>query len=270
VLHLYNGNAIVWWGNRTAASVYYGTTNDPIWTYNLPDFIDLSLNRNRHATTITGVHAPANIVHGDDSDQILAIIDSTTGKEYETWNTTVDPTARTITGTGWAINSDLATAPGAGTATNNDGVRAANFSWVAGLITGHDLSSNMIDHALVFGLPAQMLLGGQAFTWLAPATAYDNGGGENGPIKMGSRIGIPSGVAKPVGLSAYGVLIFDALQKYGGFVGDYVGGPYPVMYADRNSMTDNQQSEYLLPTSGQSSSDMQKIEPLLRVANYQP
>ena len=218
------------------------------------------------------------MIDGGDSDHILMLVSGT--KYYEVWNANVDQTTRTVTnfpsGPGWATG-DILDGPGAGTLGGlNDGTRAANFSWAAGLITGQDLVAGRIDHALAVALPAEMLKGGggTAFPYRAPATSADFGGW-GGRIEMGSKIGIPTGTPRPAGLSIAGNWVFDALQKYGAYVGDYAGGPWPNFYVDKNTVSLGDPGTGLIRPlfaywEHNGSSDMEKIGPLLRVADYQP
>jgi hypothetical protein len=88
---------------------------------------------------------------------------------------------------------------------------------------------------------------------------------------MGSRIGVPAGVPMPAGLSPLGVKVFRALQKYGMFVGDFAGGLTPVVPADGGTVHQNNDACSLFCYWNYGgSSDMEKIGPLLRVADYQP
>jgi hypothetical protein len=148
------------------------------------------------------------------------------------------------------------------------------------VITGADLARGKIDHGLVVGLPFDMLMGGgltgyeggaasgrRAWRW--PATAWD-AGWWSGPIEMGSRIGIPAGVAKPAGLSKLGSMVFDSLQKYGAFVGDFVGGQWPMFVTDQGTVGEKRACPLFCYWNYNGSSDMEKIGPLLRVAGYQP
>jgi hypothetical protein len=249
----------------------------------MPAYVAPSFHRNRAAARFM-VHAPANLAAGADADHILVVIDPTTGDYVEVWQASVDAAHFTVTNLpgspGWA-RGNAVTGPGAGTLSNNDGVRAANFSWAAGLITRSDLDAGKIDHALVVALTQDTLMGGgntghqggistsTPLAWRAPATAWD-AGWWTGPIKMGSRLGIPAGTPKPAGLSSLGSMVFDALQKYGAFVGDYAGGAWPMFYADKYTLSSNDLCSLFCYWNYGGSSDMEKIAPLLRVADYQP
>jgi hypothetical protein len=216
---------------------------------------------------------------------MLIVADPVSGNYVEVWQASVDSTTHTVTplyswGPGWATGNAI-TGPGAGTLTNNDGVRATNFSVMGGMITASDLAAGRIDHALQVALPADMATGGTpnpGVDYRAPATSSD-WTTTGGPIMYGSRIGIPAGVARPAGLSPIGNMVFDALQKYGAFVGDACGGSWPMFVADKGSLpnatldpsdTANPFHPLIAYWAYSGSSDMEKIGPLLRVANYQP
>lgn len=260
-----NGDSFTHWYVLRPFGVYYSQPSDPVWTFNMPAYIALDWHRNRPAQTFT-VHAPEDLVAGSDSDKVFVVVDGTT--YYEGWNATVDQQQRTVTAPGWATG-DITNGPGAGTLTNNDGVRAANFSWAAGLITGADISSGVIDHALAIALTNDMLDDTQQ-SYLAPATGWDNGSGARGPIKMGTKIGIPAGTPEPGDLTPIGHMMFVALTKYGAYVGDYVGGNWPAFYADQHTVTDVQVQPLYAWWDHNGRSDIDKIAPLLRIANYQP
>lgn len=252
-----------WWVSNTGVGVYQGTASDPLWTFNLPGLNDTYFHRVHPAATFS-VRAPAGMQAGAGSDKVLFVVNGTT--YYEVWLADIDPGTRTVTGQTWSTG-DYVSGPGAGSP-NSDGVRAANFSWAGGLITGRDMANGTIDHALALTLTSDTL---DAFSgkFRFPATAWDNGGA-NGPIQMGSRIGVPAGVARPAGLSPVGVMMFDALQTYGAFVGDFGGGQLPVFFADSLTVSEAQVLPIYAYWTNGGSSDMDKIGPLLRVADYQP
>jgi|GEM_PF-2148172 hypothetical protein len=257
--------ALHWWVNTESVGVFYSGPSDPVWTFNLPALNSPRYHRVRPATTFS-VQAPANMIDGGDVDHVVVLVSGST--YYEAWNAEVNQSTRTVTSRSaeapWAVG-DIVNGPGAGSP-NNDGSRASNFSWAGGLITGDDLARGLIDHALVVALNGTMLKAGSDY--LFPATAWDNIG--SGPIKIGSRLGIPATAARPAGLSALGNMVFDALQRYGAFVGDYGGGPWPQFYADKNTVSQEQVRPLFAFWEHAGSSDMEKMIPLLRVADYQP
>jgi hypothetical protein len=254
-----------WFVGTDAVRIWWSSPTDPVWTFNMPAFVAPAWHRNRPAARFS-VRAPASLAASTDSDHILAVADPASGYYVEVWRASVNTTTHTVTSTGpgWATGN-MITGRGGGTLTNNDGVRASNFSWMGGLITGADLAGHTIDHALVVALPYDMLKSG---AWRAPATAWETVG--SGPIQMGSRIGIPAGTARPAGLSSLGAMVFNSLRTYGAFVGDFTGGQWPIFYADHGTVTPAQVEPIYAYWNYKGSADMEKIGPLLRVADYQP
>lgn len=270
---------VPWWINWGSAIVVWAEAGDVTdWTFNMPTYIDLPYNRNRASASFTR-KGPAGLHPGSDSDHILVLINRATGDYVETWDTTVNSTTHVITANGWATGN-IVTGMGAGGLVadggNNAGVRATNFSWAAGLITAEDIASGVIPHALNVGLPPTVNNGGSyPNEFRAPATAADNSG--SGLITEGSRIGIPWGVARPSGMHPIGNMIFTALQTYGAFCGDYVGGDSILIYFDpgedshsppRVGVAASILDDLLAPYD--TSADMQKMIPLMRIADWQP
>ncbi len=263
-----------WAANQVACPVWWSSPNDPIWTFNMPNYIYAPFHRNRPAQTFK-IKAPTNLASGTDSDKIMIVIDPTNGEYIETWETVVNPNTHTVTATAWAVDNAI-TGSGVGDNNNNAGVRASNYSWLGGLITGWDVSSGKIDHAIALSLG--WILSNTSY--ISPATAPDNGG-HSGPIAMGTRYGIPQSAPKPAGFSPVGSMVYDALKKYGAFVGDFAGSQYAIYYTDSNTLpetaTNNTGSINPLGAfyggaypntdapgwDGQA--DMDKIVPLLRV-----
>ena len=264
------GEQRMYWMGR-AVSIFYARPTDPVWTLKLPASNEwAACNRPAQAAKTVQVRAPAGVgpAPNNGGDNVVVLVDGT--RYYEIWLTTVDRTQRTITGKGWG-EGDIRTGSGIGTSTTHAGVRASNFSWAAGALPGHDVKQGRIDHALAIELPYDMLDGRGAPVppFIPPATCGDNGGWK-GPIKSGSKIGIPAGVAQPAGLTAMGSMVFHALQKYGAYVGDFVGGQWPFFVADANTVTNAQTRPFYATWEYNMKADYQKLEGLLRVADYQP
>ncbi|MDO8265836.1 MAG: hypothetical protein Q7T41_02750 [Candidatus Saccharibacteria bacterium] len=254
-----------WYVNEGSMRIWHTNSNDPLCTWQMPSFIDPTFNRNRPAETFT-FRCPAAMVPGTDEDHILFVVDDNTNEYVEVWQAV--RSGSTITGQGWA-RGNLKTGTGIGSLVsaggNNAGVRAANFSWAGGLITGDDLSAASIDHALVIALGWGTL---SNTTWRSPATAPDNGG-HSGPFAMGTRFGIPANTPKPAGLSPLGSKVFDTLKKYGALVGDFAGTSYPMFYIDSGSVNPGD-THQLFVWWNSYTADMDIIGPLVRVADYQP
>jgi hypothetical protein len=270
------GNPMQWYpGIGGDPITWYGSATDPVWTVTMgwgpsgtAGYVDLARSRNNPPFTESW-HLPANLAIGQGFDKILCIVDTTTGNYLDVWNAIVDPVTHTVkTGNpnfnggqgGWG-RGNIVTGNGAGRLDTNDGVRASNFSWIAGCITGHDLASGIIDHALAVAAPNWL---GKASNWIAPATCGD--ADWPGPMAMGTKIGIPAATPTPAGLSATGIAVFNALRKYGAYLGDFAGGEWPVVYTDANTVTVANGA----PLQNWNGGIWDAICPLLRIANYQP
>ena len=256
------------WYIHAGHPIWSAKDTDPTWTLNLVSPHDINARRDRPNITVS-VKAPADMqVDTNDGDHVLLLVSG--GKYYEVYQAVVNQGARTVTQSypGYAIG-DIRTDVGYSSmsSTANMGTRAGNASWFAGMITGRDFANNKIDHAIAIALGDKTLYASCSGTRNTPkwdqtiATYWDNGPG-CGPIIMGAKLGIQPGTAKPAGLTKFGSMLFDALQTYGAYVGDYAGGDWPVIYMDANSVSAADQDW------GYNTwiSDNDKIIPLLRVA----
>jgi hypothetical protein len=145
-------------------------------------------------------------------------------------------------------------------------------------------AARTIPHALAVALPNDML----KIAYTAPATAPDNCCGENGPIPMGEILGVPSGTAEPAGMSFFGDIMWHTLLTYGAYVADFVGADKPLFYFDGQSFagqnTGGGGKGLIAPffywfdstantdagTTWNTSADMPKIEPQIRLTSLQP
>lgn len=266
--YYYGSAAVRRWFVHPGHPIWSAKDTDPEWTLNLISPHDVYAKRDRPNMTVKA-RAPANLaVDTNDGDHVLLLVSG--GKYYEVYQAVVNQSTRTVTQSyaGYAIG-DIRTDVGYSSmsSTANMGTRAGNASWFAGMITGRDFANNQIDHAVAIALTDKTLYASCGGTRNQPkwdqsiATFWDNGPG-CGPIIMGAKLGIPPGVAKPQGLSKFGNMLFDALQTYGAYVGDYAGGDWPVIYMDANSVKSADQGWEFNSWVG----DNDKIIPLLKVA----
>lgn len=260
-----DGDNFQHWYVLSGITPVYAKPTDPLWTFILPEFRWPEGHRNRGAQMLT-TRAPDSLAAGAGTDKVLCLIQPD-GSYVEMWKGEVNAGARQVTASGWAMGN-IVTGTGCGDPANNAGVRAANFSWAAGQISPDDIKAGVIDHALVVALPAQML-NDRPNAYRPPATCWDNGQGCLGPFDNGTKIGVPPGAVAPDGLSAIGLLVFKALQRYGAFVGDFVGNTWPAFYADATIPDSTLQPLYAWWAQG-GRADIDKIGPLMRVADYQP
>lgn len=250
-----NGQTVTrhWFGGVGQLHICHGQPTDPLWTITMPDFGSTHPTFNRYwkaATWQMRLPAAGPTVGGNE-DAIIALVDESNGNYAEIGNRsayTINTTNRTIIGVpgAWWARGNVDTGTGVGgylaDGGNSAGIRAANFSWMAGAITGYDVDQVMTGKRDDFGHAlAVMLSYGTLSNYLVvpPATAPDNGG-HDGPIAMGARIGIPRNVARPARIQAtdkLGVAYFNTLQRYGAFVGDFAGPPWPIFQVDAESVT---------------------------------
>jgi hypothetical protein len=163
--------------------------------------------------TLKAVPIPATARPDPSSDGYMAIIDRSTGCEYDYWQASRRPDGSWSAS--WA--GKISTA-GSGIFRRHGG-RASGFSLLAGLIFPVPLREGRIDHALVLSYPYT-----RAGPPVPPATSSD--GRSTGPntIPEGARIRLdPSLDLSQLQLRPYELTIARALQTYGAFVGDTGG-----------------------------------------------
>jgi hypothetical protein len=175
---------------------------------------------------------PAGAMAAVGSDRHLAIVDRATRMEWGFW----DAAHATGWTAGQAATMDLAGSGARPPERNNPwwaghGPRACGFALIAGLITVEEMRAGSIEHALVLAYPhirsryyTQPASSAQGTTSDALATRG---------ILCGGRVQLdPSLDLSTLGLSASGLIIARALQRYGAFVGDYSGSVS--LYADES------------------------------------
>jgi hypothetical protein len=206
---LSDGSQRHWWA-ANMITVAWGTAADPLTTLRLP------ASWGWPAQTIQ-MHVPASTAPPGTSDNTITFVDTVSGRVVDIWQAVKaadgswsGPSAAlcTLTDSGWG------TPPGLGA-----GIRAVGCSNLGGLITAQDLTAAKIAHALALVLPMELIAPG----FVPPAIATD-GGGMNGPVKEGQRLGIPASTPKPAMHTPEGPMMWDALVTYGAFVVDNSGG----------------------------------------------
>jgi hypothetical protein len=175
---------------------------------------DVSLNAPWAAEkTLKAVPIPARARADPSSDGYMAVIDRSTGSEYDFWQA-----SRRRHGSWSASWAGRISTLGSGIFLRH-GARASGFSLLAGLIFPGSLREGRIDHALVLSYPHT-----RAGPPVPPATSSD--GRSTGPntIPEGARIQLdPSLDLSQLQLRPYELTIARALQTYGAFVGDTGG-----------------------------------------------
>lgn len=272
--HANNGGSQHFFLTTSGYAVITGVSTDPVWTLKCPQWGDApsvpTYNRNRSAQTFT-VHAPADlgprVQAGDAGDQSMFLMNGTT--YFETWKTVVDTAAKTITCTGWATG-DLVTSPGGGTLGGlNDGTRAANTSWFAGLISKADVAAvkaqvaagiqPRIEHALA-------VAGTQTWItdkWIPPATAPEKHTATGLPL--GTRFTVKPDVPMPVGMSPLGQAVWYAVQTYGIFLLDSAGGEWPILYSEPGIDPADLNATFIFWDAG--GCDFDRLVPYLMIAS---
>jgi len=202
--------------------VYFSTSADPVYTV--------------HCTKSWGtcepegmqIHVPAAARAAGAADGSLAIVDQSTGKEYDFWQASKNDSTRTLTAS-WGGVTDVgsATATGLGSAGN-----AGGFGLAAGQIRASELAAGHIDHALF------MVVYCTNGTSVYPATSASTG-------RSCSSVGLSNTDAPAMGqhfflnmsddqIAALSVpkwqkTVLTAMAHYGMYVGDTGGDGWSVM-----------------------------------------
>jgi hypothetical protein len=175
---------------------------------------------------------PAGTDGAPGGDRHLVVIDG--NKYYDFWVFTRQ-SASNATALAWA-QGDWQTGTGWGTTSpwRAAGTRGGGSALLGGLIMNNEFT-NGINHAVAFGLPG-MPAGCPSSGYKSPAI---NGDGSC----EGMRFGIPPGVPMPA-LTSRGANLWRALQTFGAFSADTVGGGAPVIYSQIGTPSTQ------LPTTG--------------------
>jgi hypothetical protein len=215
------------------------------------------------------VHAPLALHAAAGTDAAAALVDTASGVVHSFWELTQ------TSSTSWhACSYGAASLSGSGFGSEGSapllnrmaGTRASGASNIGGLITGSDLSSGVIAHALAVELsPRELGFASGATPYVAPAIAVDQGAQYSGSIPMGSRLAIPPGTPDPGLTTGLGRMIFKALQVYGGYVVDQSGSGLG-LFTDPNSVassTVDPVRAFWVAGGG----DMAKIMPLIKIVH---
>lgn len=243
-----------WWVNREQYSMPYATTttSDPMVTVTVPSTWGWPAGP-------VFVRAPVGFTGDSGTDASVVIQSGTTVCDFWQFSRKSDTTA---TAAAYACN-DIVTGTGFGSPSpwKGAGIRASGASTLGGLLQGKDFSTGAKKQALAVSLLPTILKRG----YVSPAISEDSGNSYSGTIPMGSRLGIPSGTAKPSGLSSSGSMVWDALIKYGAYALDQHYGSSPViLYADPRSTADAQIAPMRIWWNG-SADDLDLIMPYVRV-----
>jgi hypothetical protein len=174
---------------------------------------------------------PAGALPALGTDRHLAIVDRTTMVEWGFWDANHATSGWT---TGLAATMDLK-GTGVRPPEHNapwwagHGARACGFPLMAGLVSPDEIRVGRIEHALVMAYPHI-----RSRYYTSPASSAQAAFMEATPdrgILCGGHVQLdPALNVAGLGLSAAGLAIATALQKYGAFVGDYSGAKS--IYAD--------------------------------------
>jgi predicted actin-binding protein len=230
---LYNSSAVnSIWVNNTAwtTTVYHAKSGTPTVTV---------------AVANTGKHIKipyqSGWVASPDGDSHIAIIDDTTGCEYEFQQ--FSPS--TLTGHAVAV-FHVDTGTGSHD-TAGAGVTGGQMSVIAGLITPQDVASGAIRHAMRLATPVN------SSAYRLPATWSD--GNLSGGIPEGALIRLdPTLDLSTLNLTPFQLMFAKALQTYGAYDDDNGGGL--AVYAESTS----DGSSYALPITGLPKSLVLKLQ----------
>lgn len=165
-------------------------------------------------TTLNDVPIPDYAVP-DPGEGHMAIIDLSTGYEYDLWLAKKSGGAWTA---GWANRISYG---GDGVYPDGLAARGSGIALTAGLIWPEELKRGRIDHALIFSYPFT-----KAKKYVYPASKTDGTSTRADAIPEGARVQLdPDLDLDTLGLTSYERTIALALQEYGMILCDTSGGP---------------------------------------------
>ncbi|MDP3971672.1 MAG: hypothetical protein Q8P61_02015 [Candidatus Nanopelagicales bacterium] len=168
----------------------------------------------RAARALHGVPIPRGARPDPEDDGSIAIVDRSTGCEYDFWQFK-QKRGRWTASWGNSTRTD-----GTGVYPNGLSARASGFALTAGLLWPEDLAGNSIEHALAFSYDFTKA-GGP----VAPATETDGVTRGRTAIPIGARVRLdPTLDLNTLNLNRYQMMIAQALQRYGMILVDSGGG----------------------------------------------
>ena len=176
---------------------------------------------------LASVPMPSGAKPDPSGDGHMAIIDSSTGCEYDFWSAVHHSDGTWAAQWGNAVKTS-----GNGIYPNGLSAREGGFALGAGLIFPTELSTGQINHALNFSFPYTKT-GGPVL----PSTEANGKTTVAGAIPEGARIQLdPSLDLTTLGLNAWQTTIARALQKYGMYLSD-TGGSLTLYAQNQQSMS---------------------------------
>jgi hypothetical protein len=159
------------------------------------------------------VPLPANAAPDPSPDGHLAVIDRSSGCEYDFWQLR-------RSGDRWSASwGNALRVDGPGVYPHGYSARGSGFALLAGVVMPRELRRGRIDHALLLSYPWTRARGP-----VRPATESDGNTPGRSAIPEGARLQLdPSLDLKALGLRGYERTIARALQVYGAYVGDTAG-----------------------------------------------
>jgi hypothetical protein len=163
--------------------------------------------------TFSPVPIPSGAAPDPQGDGHLAVIDPSTGCEYDFWQARrTDSRWSASWGNSVSLNGD-------GSFPGGVGARGSGLALTAGLVRPEELRAGRIHHALIMVHPYTRKGG-----YVAPATKTDGSSTRPDSVPMGTRIQLdPSLDLDTLGLTPYEKTLARAMQEYGIIVGDTGG-----------------------------------------------
>lgn len=165
---------------------------------------------------VIGVPIPDGAEPDPSEDGHLAVIDDSTGCEYDFWQARKHGD-RWEASAGNALRLDGSGVHGGA----HQGATAAGFALTAGLVFPRELRAGAVEHALFFAYPLT-----RAGDPVAPAVHSDGTSHDVRALPEGARLRLdPALDLTRLGLRPYELVLARAMQRYGLYLGDSSGTP---------------------------------------------